>query len=187
MRPDVNAFACAAASTLRRAALGLAFAVALGSALVACADDDPSETAGVAPGDPRYQRDPALDVELQSRREGGTSHEAGKNCMQCHQRFGPGPGLFTVAGTVYGEDGSPRPDATVRLADPQGTIVLEIEADALGNFYSTAALPFPDVELFPRIESADAKAANAMPFSTLSGACNVCHTVGMPVLLPPSP
>ncbi|HEU4406172.1 MAG TPA: hypothetical protein VFS43_12985 [Polyangiaceae bacterium] len=170
----------------------MAFAAALGGAAAACSsdDDDGADDAGptgVEPGDPRYERDPSLDVELESRREGRASHEAGSNCMQCHQRYGPGPGQFSVAGTAYGDDGSPRPDATVRLLDAAGAVVIALEADALGNFYSTAALPLPDVELFPRVESADARAANAMPFGTLSGACNVCHTAALPVVLRPVP
>ncbi|HEU4532498.1 MAG TPA: hypothetical protein VFS00_00225, partial [Polyangiaceae bacterium] len=114
---------------------------------------------------------------------GTTSHEAGTNCMQCHQRRGPGPGQFTVAGTAYGEDGAPRPDATLRLADATGEVVLEVESDAYGNFFSTAPLPWPEAELFPSVQSADAKAASAMPFSTLSGACNLCHTPVMRVVL----
>ncbi len=152
-------------------------------------DDGPEASSSpvVVPGDPRFERDPALDVELVSRRGEATSHEAGVNCMQCHQRRGPGPGQFTVAGTAYGEDGAVRPDATLRLTDLKGDVVLEVEADAYGNFFSTAPLPWPEAELFPSVKSADAKAAGAMPFGTISGACNVCHTPGMRVILRAAP
>lgn len=159
----------------------------------ACSSDDNDDGAEagawpvLVPGDPRFERDPLLDVELVSRRGGVTSHEAGANCMQCHQRRGPGPGQFTVAGTAYDEDGALRPDATLRLTDMGGNVVLEVEADAYGNFFSTAPLPWPEAQLFPSVKSADAKAANAMPFGTISGACNVCHTPGMRVVLRAAP
>jgi hypothetical protein len=164
--------------------LGLAGVVAFAAA--ACSSDDDASAGGltpVVPGDPRFERDPSLDVELSSRRGEATSHEEGANCMRCHQRYGPGPGLFTVAGTAYGEDGAPRPDATLRLVDTKGDTVLELETDARGNFYSTVALPLPEAEVYPSVRSIDGLASNAMPFGTISGACNVCHGPGLRVTL----
>lgn len=165
--------------------LGLAGALALAAA--ACSSDDDDASAGgltaIAPGDPRFVRDPSLDVELSSRRGEATSHEEGANCMRCHQRHGPGPGLFTVAGTAYGEDGAPRPDATLRLIGTEGETVLELETDARGNFFSTVALPLPEAEVYPSVQSVDGLASNAMPFGTISGACNLCHGPGARVTL----
>lgn len=175
-----------------RAAPSFALALALPLAPAACSSDDDGDRPGgatapaaVAPGDPRFVRDPALDVELVSRRGAANSHEEGANCMQCHQAYGPGPGRFTVAGTAYDEGGAPRPDAALSLADAAGNVVLRVEADARGNFYSTAPLPLPETELFPSVASGDATAAAAMPFGTLSGACNVCHGKGFRVTLRP--
>lgn len=161
--------------TLRRLLLPLAL-------LLGC---DPADDAPV-PGDPDYVRDPALDIELISAHGGELSHESGNNCMECHQTKGPGPGLFTVAGTVVkiDGDGSPSPNATVELwTQPggQGDLVIRIEADALGNFYTTEPIALASAPAFPFVRSADGVNANLMPFPTSSGACNVCHAGSNPV------
>jgi mono/diheme cytochrome c family protein len=152
-------------------------------ALAGCDEGD----AGPFLGDPDYERDPALDVELISGRGGATSHNVGQNCMQCHQANGPGPGLFTVAGTLYDVDGAPHPDGVVELRTApmgSGELVLRVEADANGNFYSTEALPLPDMPLFPWVLSDDGARTSFMPFPTRSAACNVCHAGGAVVRLP---
>lgn len=131
------------------------------------------------------QRSPELNVQLKSQR-GGTSHEAGKNCMACHGPNGLGPGLFTVAGTAYTNERLPNPNATLILstqANGGGTIVLTLEADANGNFYTTGPVPLPDTLLYPKVKSAVSEAYNFMPFSTASGACNMCHVGNKPVFL----
>jgi hypothetical protein len=123
------------------------------------------------------ERSPALNVQRKSQR-GGTSHEAGKNCMACHGPHGLGPGLFTVAGTALTSERKPNPNATLLLStqpNGTGTVVLTLEADAQGNFYSTEPLPLPDTPLFPRVEGAEPLSFIAMPFPTNSGACNMCH------------
>ncbi len=152
----------------------LAFAL-----LPACDTDEPEIV-----GDPDYVRDPALDIPLVSARGGARSHEVGSNCMACHQAHGPGPGLFTAAGTLIGPDGAAYPDGAIELrsgAAGSGDLVLRIEADSNGNFYTTEPLPLPDVSLFPTVYNRDDKLANFMPFPTASAACNVCH-VGSAVI-----
>jgi hypothetical protein len=75
---------------------------------------------------------------------GGTvavlSHNAGMNCMTCHRSGGTGAakGIFTVAGTVYRNDGSAQTNATVILV-PSGsnTIQATLTTDGLGNFFTT--------------------------------------------------
>lgn len=139
------------------------------------------------PGDPDFVRDPALDRELVSARGGTASHNAGSNCMECHQQFGPGPGRFTVAGTVLDPDGTPSPDAVVELwtgAGGNGELVLRLEADALGNFFTTEALDLTRAPAYPFVIAADGTRTNFMPFPTLSGACNLCHVGANPVDLP---
>lgn len=153
--------------------------------LSACDDVDDAP----APGDPEFVRDPALDRALISARGGMTSHEEGENCMECHQEFGPGPGRFTVAGTVVGADGGPSPDAIVELwtaPGGQGELVIRVEADARGNFFTTEELELADAPAFPFVRAAEGDGANLMPFPTRSGACNVCHagTGSNPVDLP---
>lgn len=148
--------------------------------LAACDRDEP-----IPPGDPEFVRDPALDVELVSAPGGTTSHNEGQNCMECHQAKGPAPGRFSVAGTVFDGDGTPSPDAVVELwTEPagQGELLLRVEADALGNFYTTAAeLVLTERPAFPYVRAEDGVRANLMPFPTMSGACNVCHSGSNPV------
>lgn len=138
-------------------------------------------------GDPDYVRDPALDVNLRSSHGEAISHNIGQNCMQCHQAHGPGPGRFSVAGTLHDADGSPLPDGTLELRsapDGNGELVLSIEADALGNFYATDVLPLAETPLFPTVYGADGVGKNFMPFPTRSGACNVCHVGSAVVRIP---
>lgn len=161
-------------------------AAALG---LAC-DADPEgegESAGEpAIGDPDYDRDPSLDVELVSEHGGQSSHSAGENCVQCHQALGPGPGRFTVAGTVYEADGSPSPDATVELwtkGAGMGELIVAVEADANGNFFTTEPIDFFAGAAYPFVRAADGVRTTQMPFPTKSGACNICHAGGFVVRL----
>lgn len=150
---------------------------------LACDDPEPEPFLG----DDEFVRDPALDIELVSAHGDDRSHADGDNCMRCHQENGPGPGRFTAAGTVYDADGAPAPDSLVELRtapDGMGDLVLALEADARGNFYSTEPLPFPDTALFPTVYSDDGARKNHMPWPTRSGACNLCHAGGAVVRLP---
>jgi len=152
--------------------------------LVACDVDSDAEP---FIGDPDYVRDPALDVELRSAHGDALSHNVGQNCMHCHQARGPGLGRFSVAGTLYGVDGTPMPDGTIELRsgpDGSGDLVLSVEADSLGNFYATDALPLPDMPLFPTVYGPGMVGKNFMPFPTRSAACNVCHAGGAVVRVP---
>lgn len=156
-----------------------AWIVALAGVLAGC-DREPEPFLG----DEDYVRDPALDVALVSARGGASSHATGENCMRCHQPRGPGPGLFTAAGTLHGADGEPQADGALELRtgpNGSGDLVLRVEADGLGNFYTTEALPLPDMSLYPTVYSADGAGQAFMPFPTASAACNVCH-VGAAVI-----
>ncbi len=88
----------------------LTFALVL--ALLACGDPEPEPFLG----DDEFVRDPALDVELVSAHGDDISHADGDNCMRRHQENGPGPGRFSVAGTLYDADGAPSPDGLRRAA-----------------------------------------------------------------------
>lgn len=152
----------------------------------ACQTDDEADGTPEI-GDPDYERDPALDVELTSQAGGTSSHKAGENCMHCHQVYGPGPGLFTAAGTAFTPGGTPQTGGTLELrTGPAGSgdLVLSVPVDANGNFYTTAALPLPDQQLFPTVLSPDGERYNAMPFPTASAACNMCHTGGARIVTP---
>lgn len=157
----------------------LLLATLLAALAPACddADDEPFV------GDADYVRDPALDVALVSARGGARSHDAGANCMECHQSRGPGPGRFTAAGTIYDADGAPHVDGAIELRDGEGNLVRRIEADGNGNFYTTEPLPLPDTPLFPTAFSSDGARSRSMPFPTSSAACNVCHVGGQVIML----
>ncbi|TKD01361.1 hypothetical protein [Polyangium fumosum] len=146
--------------------------------LAACgpADEEPEEVP--APGDPAFVRDPALDVDNISAHGEARSHNMGLNCMNCHQAHGPGKGRFTAAGTAIGPADVPLAGGTVELRtapNGQGDLVLALEIDDNGNFFSTEPLPFPDESLFPFVRAPGAGGTAFMPFPTISGACNVCH------------
>lgn len=137
-------------------------------------------------GDESYVRDPALNVELISGAGEAISHAVGENCMQCHQKHGPGPGLFTAAGTLHDEDGAPFAGGLIELRtgpNGAGDLVVRLEVDELGNFYTTEALPLPDMVVFPTVYAVDGVPSNFMPFPTSSAACNVCHAGGAAVRL----
>lgn len=151
------------------------------ASLFACSSSGPS-AAEPLPGDPAFVRDPKLDVANVSKHGETRSHNLGRNCMECHQAHGPGRGRFTVAGTLYDETTrAPSANGVLELkASPaaDAKVVLTVEVDALGNFFSTEPLPFPDTPLFPTLRSADGSKRNAMPFPTINGACNQCHVRG---------
>lgn len=156
----------------------------LALALLAACDEQGDE---IQPGDPDYVRDPALDRDVVSAHGGTSSHNEGANCMQCHQQFGPGPGRFAVAGTVRDPDGAPLPDAAVELwtaPNGQGELVLRVEADARGNFFTTEDVDLTAAPAFPFVIAPGGDATNFMPFPTSSGACNVCHAGAAPVHVP---
>ena len=154
--------------------------------VLACDEASSSEEPeAVEPGDPLFERDPSLDIENVSAAGETRSHNAGLNCMRCHQSLGPGVGQFTVAGTIYGPDGAPAADAVLELltAPEGGEVVATVEADAYGNVFSTEPLPIPEQRLFVRLESSNARLAAAMPFPISSGSCNHCHAGGFKVTL----
>ncbi|WP_437904242.1 hypothetical protein WME95_38155 [Sorangium sp. So ce327] len=147
--------------------------------------DEPSD-AEILPGDPRFERDPALDVENISAAAEKRSHNMGQNCIGCHQPHGPGKGLFTTAGTVYAPSGTPVTGGTVELRTAgggEGELVLSVAIDGNGNFFTTEPLPFPDQALFFFVRSQDGEGTNEMPFPSISGACNLCHNEQRRILL----
>lgn len=171
--------------SFRALSYGLALLV-LGS-LLGCESAESEPADEILPGDPLYVRDPALDVENISKSGEKRSHNMGLNCMNCHQAHGPGKGRFSSAGTLFDLEGLPLVGGSIELRSApngQGDLVLAIDVDDNGNFFTTAPLPFPDSALFPTIKRPDGTIAAFMPFPTISGACNVCH-VGAQQLLEP--
>lgn len=169
--------------------IGCAFGLCLMASSVTLLPGCGSEEDDTTPqtGDPDYVRDDSLNIALTSTHEGADSHEMGNNCMTCHQNYGPGPGIFTAAGTIYQADGATYPGGIVELwtgAQATGDLVSAIEVDTKGNFYTTEPLPLPDMPLYPFVRSPNGESYTFMPFSTSSAACNICHSAQMPVISP---
>jgi hypothetical protein len=105
------------------------------------------------------------------------SHRTGNNCMSCHTSGGSGEGRFTVAGTVYQTDGTtPYPNTTVRLytgAAGSGNLVVTVEVDGNGNFYTTEAVDW-GTGLYPTVSSNNE--TRSMTSIVTTGACNSCHS-----------
>ena len=172
--------------TLRRSLASLALALAT----AACGDDtSPAATTPPAPlpGDPSYVRDAALDVTLESAAGSTKSHHVGESCMACHQAHGPGRGRFTVAGTLHDAAGKVVSGGTVTLSVPGSTGPAKkvVAVDALGNFYTTEDVGLDAGVLNVAVEGPEGAGHTAMPWPTLSGACNHCHTGSAGVRLAP--
>ena len=105
------------------------------------------------------------------------SHNAGQNCMSCHNSGGKGEGTFTVAGTVYNASGAAvSPNATVKLyTGPNGTgsLVKTIEVDGKGNFYTTSSIDF-GTGLYVTV-TGKSGSVSTMGSSITTGQCNSCH------------
>jgi len=103
----------------------------------------------------------------------GTSHNPGRNCVECHG--------FTAAGTVYAADGMTTvAGAVVRLSTGPGGngVVATLTSDATGNFYTTRTLGFA-AGLYADVARAGGS-PQPMPAPVTSGGCNAsgCHAAG---------
>jgi len=97
----------------------------------------------------------------------------GENCMSCHTDF-------SIAGTVY-DFGLENyyPDAKIYFyteADGGGDLLLTLEVDANGNYYTTDAVEF-SAGLYPVLENAAGDHRDYMTNSITNGACSSCHGV----------
>lgn len=119
------------------------------------------------------------DVKNISSNNANESHNAGRNCMECHVSGGPGKGWFQAAGTVYNSTYSAvQPNGVVKLytgPDGTGTLKATIEVDAKGNFFTTDAIDFTG-GLYPKLTGTSGTSM-AMGSSITMGQCNSCHGV----------
>jgi hypothetical protein len=112
------------------------------------------------------------------------SHNAGTDCMSCHKAGGTGRGVFTVAGTVYKDSGTPQIQATVEIY-PNGSSTAQatMATDGLGNFFTTQ----PVASLVPAAGQQFALGAHVVVRATgggsrsmlgviTNGSCNSCHS-----------
>jgi hypothetical protein len=99
----------------------------------------------------------------------GGSHNAGRNCLSCHN--------FGAAGTVYRTGTSTANTAgTVRLTtapDGGGSVVATLKTDGSGNFYTQQAVSYGS-GLYADLAGASGTRAS-MKTAVTSGGCNACH------------
>jgi hypothetical protein len=165
-------------------ALTMCFAAACGKE-----QDKSSSVAACVIGEDCYVRDKAaLDVSNVSAPGGTKSHNVGQNCLGCHQDKGPGKGLFVIAGSLYKSSDTPWVDgATVKLfSDKARTqLVTSVNADALGNFYSTDKITVPAAGLFVSIFDLNDQKLQDMGSPKISFACNICHAGSAKLVVKP--
>jgi hypothetical protein len=106
------------------------------------------------------------------------SHNAGQNCMDCHNPGGSGESAFIIAGTVYDSTiTSVYPNSTIKLyTSPNGTGTLKttVQVDKYGNFYTTEYVDF-EYGLYPSAEGE--LTTKYMSSAITTGQCNSCHGV----------
>lgn len=120
------------------------------------------------------------DSELISTFGDNDSHRAGQNCQRCHRSGGSGDGVFTIAGTVFDGDNPSvvKPDVIVRLfaaPDQSSALIVEIEVDAKGNFYTTAPIPYGAGLFAVLVDGPASSPFMTAPVTASEGACNSCH------------
>jgi len=105
------------------------------------------------------------------------SHNPGADCFSCHHPDGEGEKCWTIGGTVYDSTGTqPSMAAQFRLFTKplgQGSVVLQLPSDALGNIYTSEEVLFGN-GLFPAVINANGDTA-FMTGAIRDGACNRCH------------
>jgi hypothetical protein len=114
------------------------------------------------------------------------SHNAGQDCLSCHKSGGTGAskGIFTVAGTVYNNNGGAQTSATVTIyAAGSNNVQATLSTDGLGNFWTTQAI----AALVPAAGQTLVQGVNAVVRPTggasrsmlgvvSNGSCNACHS-----------
>jgi mono/diheme cytochrome c family protein len=100
----------------------------------------------------------------------------GRACITCHRSSDDDDApRFRIAGTVYPTGHEPNdclgaPSGTVEVTDANGNVTM-LPVNASGNFFTTAALPFPI-----RVAVLANGKRRAMGASPPVGDCNSCHT-----------
>jgi uncharacterized repeat protein (TIGR04052 family) len=153
---------------------------------------------------PDFQRPPALDRTNISKAGERRSHPVGdprhgESCMRCHQKNGPGVGIFTAAGTIFDELGNPATNTKVEIITGTPDRVNHtftgvtsygiLDVDANGNFFTTdPTIPYDSQKLTARVLDASGKPIMNMFSMKQTGACNTCHIGGFRLQVkPPMP
>lgn len=116
------------------------------------------------------------------------SHNAGQNCMSCHNKGGfneavQDGGWWNIAGTAFNGANYAK-DGSVELwteANRTGTLIYKLSIDDLGNFYTGKIVNFRG-GAFPVLIDKNGNIKKAMQSSTVNGSCNSCHGINTPVI-----
>ncbi len=114
------------------------------------------------------------------------SHNAGQDCLSCHKQGGTGAskGIFTVAGTVYNNNGGAQSSATVTIyAAGTNNVQATLATDGLGNFWTTqniaALVPAAGQTLVQGVDAGvrpTSGGARCVLGGVSNGSCNSCHS-----------
>ena len=106
---------------------------------------------------------------------GPTTHNAGKDCMQCHATGGGDAPQFTFGGTLYDGSGNAVVGAEVRLLDANGTAT-SVYTGPSGTFYSRGSGFAGPANVGAR--NASSTAEMLVTLASSGGGCSSCHCTG---------
>lgn len=109
-------------------------------------------------------------------RTGPRAHNAGKDCMSCHQNGGGEAPQFSLGGTVYDGTGGPVSGAEVRLVDAKGKAT-SVYTGTNGTFYMQGGGFAAPAQVGVRSASGARDMISALQ-APGGGACSSCHCAG---------
>jgi hypothetical protein len=141
-------------------------------------DSGPLPPSGVFSGAPPF-----------SPHTGPSTHNAGKDCMQCHGSGGGDAPGFEFGGTVYDGSGNPVSGAEVRFVDANGTAT-SVYTGPSGTFYKGGSGFAGPAHVGVRNATATQEMMTALqstsqPPASTGGACSACHCTGTGCTLAP--
>lgn len=115
-------------------------------------------------------------------RTGPRAHNAGRDCMSCHQNGGGEAPQFVFGGTLYDGSGNPVAGAEVRFVDANG-VAASVYTATNGTFYQTGSGFAAPGHVGVRDANHSADMLTALP-SPSGGACSSCHCTGSSCSVP---
>jgi hypothetical protein len=107
---------------------------------------------------------------------GPTTHNAGKNCMQCHAGGGTNaPPQFKFGGTLYDASGNAVVGAEVRFVDANGSGT-SVYTGPSGTFYKEGAGFTAPANV--GVRDATNTAEMLVTLQSTGGGCSSCHCTG---------
>lgn len=110
-----------------------------------------------------------------SSQTGPSTHNAGRDCLQCHGTGGGDAPQFTFGGTLYDGSGNPVVGAEVRLVDASGNGT-SVYTGPSGTFYSRGSGFAAPANVGVRDATNTAEMLVALQSS--GGGCSSCHCTG---------